>query len=180
MALHVRTTTIYTPAVANWCNVRLVVVGTRKNVDRFKDAARRRIETYFTPDMLEGESRDLSADRMCKAGQVRWQKTYRFQVRNGDGRQHFTRISKQYPHLWFILAFGDPNNDDNGSCLIRNGHGRTFIISNRAKDAVYRKHRHDPDDDSNENENRYWEAQSEMVDIAEQHWWSKIPGARRL
>lgn len=142
--------------MANWCDVRLIVIGPRAEVKRFHRHARReplspptyvpdiivdasdvyrparplaRPKDIFTPDMLFGESKEASASRMKTLGKGLCQKEYLFDVRNDDGRRHFRRISRLYPALYFVLVYHCPNGEEHGSYLIRGGRSRSYLLA---------------------------------------------------
>jgi len=64
--------------VANWCDARLIVVGQRPDVVELSRHARTRPSSLFEPDMLEGESQDLFAERMETLGRGLSKKKYVF------------------------------------------------------------------------------------------------------
>jgi len=101
-------------AMANWCNARLIVVGQRSVVLHFSKQARTRKKagaadladweryrpsSIFTPDMLVGEGKELSSERIERWTSEISRKKYLFQIRNDDGRDHFTEISRRFKSL---------------------------------------------------------------------------------
>ena len=99
-----------------------------------------------------------------------YRKRYVFQVRNDTGEEHFTRVSKRYRRLSFVVVYGDPNGDCYGSALIAKGERQEYVISPRQARAVWRKHKVTLED---EDEWRFWEASWELMDLAEAHWTSR-------
>jgi hypothetical protein len=131
--------------------------------------------------MLEGEAQELFSERIRNLGKGLYQKTYKFQVRNDDGRDHFQQLSKQHTNLCFVLVYADPASGGFGSYLIRRGRTRTYSIPDKRIEAVMAKHGVDygSDDDS-----PYWEGSWKLMDVAQDYWqgsilkeW-KIPRAR--
>lgn len=157
--------------MANWCNVRLVLSGLRSAVLEFSRRARSRPSSYFEPDMLAGEAQELFSERIRNLDKSLYQKVYKFQVRNDDGRNHFQELSKQHTNLCFVLVYADPASGDFGSYLIRQGRTRKYSIPQKTKEAVMAKHGvdYDYDDDS-----PYWEASWELMDLAHDHWRGSI------
>lgn len=166
--------------MSNWANVDLEVVGRRADVLAFSEQARRR-KDYFTPEMRMGEGSPLSSARLRLVGGSKlWKKTYSFQVAHDDEKAHFRRLSRKHPQCWFVIAYGDPNADDNGGHLIRAGRCRSIRLSNEAKEDVYRKTGFDSEldatEDDDDNEVRFWEAQWEMLSVCLELWHAQIPG----
>jgi hypothetical protein len=90
--------------MANWSNVRLLVAGRRFDVLCFSRLTRARPSAVFEPDMLEGEAQELFSERAGRLDTNVLSKVYKFQVHNGDGIQHFRRVSRQHPALCFVLT----------------------------------------------------------------------------
>lgn len=153
--------------MANWCNARLVVIGSRQSVVAFAQKARARPESVFRGDMLIGEAQELHAERLERADAGRYRKVYLFQVRNDDGFEHFRRLSKRHRSLAFVLVYGDPNLDMYGSYHLQLGHARPYQPTGRRQAAVMRNHRVTGEE---EDDLRFWEASWELMDIAEAHW----------
>jgi hypothetical protein len=121
--------------MANWCNLRLLVTGVPKNLKPFRRAAGAlsgRIDTnrstIFTPEMEYGEGGDLEA-----GGVRRFQKRFQcaifgLQGRNDDYVDHFREVSRRFPTLAFVLVYSDPNADEHGSYLLRNGRQRLWSV----------------------------------------------------
>jgi hypothetical protein len=153
--------------MANWCNVRLLVAGRREDVVYFARHARLHPPEVFAPDMLEGEGGALTSDRARRAGAGSLRKTYRFQVRNDDGRAHFRRVSRRFPKLSIVLTYFDPASGDCGSDLICHGKSRHFSVSQKRVEAIMAQHGvlDEPDDDW-----RYWQASLAAMDLAEARW----------
>lgn len=153
--------------MANWINARLIATGPRDAVLAFAEAARDETKRVFRADMLIGEASPLRRDRAERVADGVYRKRYLFQVRNDTGEEHFTRVSKRYRRLSFVLVYGDPNGDSYGSALIAKGERQEYIISPRQSRAVWRKHKVTLED---EDEWRFWEASCELMDLAEAHW----------
>jgi hypothetical protein len=172
--------------VANWCNLELRVTGLPDTVKVFRRAAGAlsgRIDatrsTIFTPEMEYGESGDLVAH-----GVHRIQKRFRcavftFQGRNDDHVDHFREISHRYPTLAFVLVYSDPNADDHGSFLLRNGRQRWWRVPDRTREAIVRQayvrngavdENGAVDYDSDDSEDADWDAFAEIATVAERKW----------
>ena len=156
--------------MANWINARLIATGPRDAVLAFAAAAHVQTKRVFRPDMLIGEAVPLRRDRVERVADGLYRKRYIFQVRNSTGEEHFTRVSKRYPRLSFVLVYGDPNGDSYGSALIARGERQEYVISARQARAVWRKHRVTDEDDD---DSRFWEASWELMDLAEAHWTAR-------
>ena len=158
--------------MANWCNVRLIVVGKRLDVLRFARVCRRRPSSIFEADMLQGEAQDLFSERATGLGPNLLKKLYVFQVRGDDGFNHFRNVSRQHPELRFVLVYGDPNCDDYGSYFLADGRARSYKISDSQKAGVMAKNSGADEDapDSDEEDLRFYEASWELMDLAEAHW----------
>jgi hypothetical protein len=156
--------------MANWSNVQLVIAGRSASVLRFSRLARVRPSSLFQPDMRQGEGGNLTSTRVAKLGSNLLKKAYSFQVRNDDGLQHFRRVSRRYPKLCFVLSYGDPNADDYGSYFILRGRARSYKLSDRLKEAVMARHGVTGDAEDDDDEWRFWDASSDLVDLAEAHW----------
>jgi len=167
-------------AMANWCNIRLVVHGPASAVKRFATQARRQPDSLFRDDMLQGEGMDLEADPTTRlaAGTVR--KSYRFQGRNDDGRGHFRKVSRAFPRLTFIVVWDDVNDPRVGSYLIRRGRSKRYVVPQNFVNAVFRKHGLDyenPAFEGDEDEgSREMDATLELMDLAQTHWESSMRG----
>ena len=164
--------------MANWCNARLIVFGARNDVLEFGKLVRTNPERFFSPDMIEGEGRDLLAERMVRIkdlGGDYAQKEYLFQIRNDDGEQHFTQLSKIFTRMLFVLIYG---NYDAGSYLIESGKAKKYEIPQELLESTMEKHKIDENGDTiGEDEFElvgYWEAQWELMDLAGKHWDEKI------
>jgi hypothetical protein len=190
--------------VANWSNVRLIVVGPPRHVERFRKLARPYVadakkpppwlrrgkrqvfdppDPLFTPDMLHGEGGDLFEEPVRRIGRHRLRAEYKFQARNDDGVEHFSDVSLRFPDLRFLVVWGDPNADSFGSAYVRNGAVTAYEVGDRRRGAIYNRHRREygrefPDDDDDLFE---WDAFSEMMDVAENRWRSVLmPRQRRV
>ena len=104
--------------MANWINARLIATGPRDAVLAFAAAAHDETKRVFRADMLIGEAAPLRRDRVERVAEGLYRKRYIFQVRNDTGEEHFTRVSKRYRRLSFVVVYGDPNGDCYGSALI--------------------------------------------------------------
>lgn len=158
----------------NWCNVRLIIVGRRPDVLSFSRLARLRPSSVFEPDMLHGEGADLSSERIqCieTLGPDFAKKVYRFQVLADDGLEHFRRLSRKEGALCFVLVYADPNCDSYGSYFITQGRARRYEQPDRLKQEVMERHGYTAD---SEEDWRFWEASSELMDLAERHWEDSI------
>ena len=110
--------------MANWSNARLLVNGPRDAVLAFAAATRDETKRVFRADMLIGETSPVRRGQLERVGDGLYRKRFTFQVRNGTGCEHFTRVSKRYRRISFVLVFGDPNADEYGSALIARGEAR--------------------------------------------------------
>ena len=150
--------------MANWGNVHLVVIGSRSSVLAFSMSARRRSK-YFTREMRNGEGGDLSSERAHRtAGTKTWEKHFRFQTAHDDEREHFRRLSIRHPNCWFVMSYSDPDADDVGGHLVRDGQSRSFRMSTRQRAACYRRAGYDPNCNTEDNDVLFWEAQWMMMD----------------
>jgi hypothetical protein len=96
---------------------------------------------------------------------------YRFQICNDDGREHFCRVSRQFPGLCFVLIYWDPNGPTCGSYFIARGRARCYELPEALCEAIMAKHgvTEKSDDDFG-----YWEASWELMDLAETHWQQSL------
>ena len=94
--------------------------------------------------MLAGEAKELFSERTERWTPKISRKKYLFQIRNDDGRDHFTEISRRFKSLWFVLVYDGAGGGQWGSYLIRQGRCRSY---SRVED--------DWDD---EDDWRFWEA----------------------
>lgn len=117
--------------------------------------------------MLHGEAHDLHSERIVTLEPGLAKKVYKFQIRNDDGREHFCRLSRQFPALCFILVYFDPNNDPSGSYFISRGRARSYELPAQLHEAVMARHGVIEDSDD---EWCYWEASWELMDLAEAYW----------
>lgn len=172
--------------MANWGNLQLSVIGRKEDLVPFRKAAGRlkgRIDTskssVFLAEMEYGESRDLEAAGVTPFGRRFARAEYLFQGRGDDHGEHFEGISRQYPALAFVLAFGDPNGDAHGSYLLLNGKRRTWAVSARLHRQLMMKHyrkwklldsRGHVDYDAEDSDWAEWDAMFEMLEIAEKRW----------
>ena len=102
--------------MANWSNLRLIVIGSPADVTLFRRAAGAleghidtKKSTVFIPDMEFGEGGDLQADAVTVFRRVYRQASYLFQGRNTDYVDHFKTVSRKFPTLAFVLVWSDPN-----------------------------------------------------------------------
>lgn len=151
--------------MSNWTNCRLLVVGPKTAVIRFARMARAKPCPVFAPDMLCGEGKDLTADRMERVGPHQYQKCYQFQTADDDGIGHFQSISRIYPGINLLLVFADPNSGEVGSCFLHAGRARHYILPGKKLDVIFTLHGYDHEADDNEVE--YWEALGAAMDAAQ-------------
>ena len=137
----------------------------------------------FALDMMIGESNMLFAERMKNLGQGLSQKGYSFDVRNDDGRGHFRKISRRYPSLHFVLAYGDPNIGEFGSYLMRDGRSQRYLVPEDLIESTILKHGYDYERDEHpkgnkmydeDNELAYMEASWDLMDQAEERWLNLV------
>ncbi|HUS23237.1 MAG TPA: hypothetical protein VMZ66_14630 [Aeromicrobium sp.] len=152
-------------------NARLLADGPRDAVLAFAAATHDETKRIFTADMLAGEATPSRRDRVRRVGDGIYRKGFTFQVRNDTGERHFTRVSKRYRRLSFVLVYGDPNSDTYGAARIARGELQDYVLSPRQARAVWRKHKVTLED---EDEWRFWEASWELMDLAEAHWTSRL------
>lgn len=162
--------------MANWCNARLIVAGRRSDVLSFSRLSRARPSSLFEPDMQHGEGDDLRSERIETLERGLAKKVYRFQICNDDGREHFCRVSRQFPALCFVLVYFDPNNDPSGSFFILRGRARSYELPVQLHKAVMAKHGVTEDTDEDD---CYWDASWELMDLAEAHWTQTLLRAIR-
>jgi hypothetical protein len=176
--------------MANWCNLRLSVIGTPEEVARFRKAAgpadgriRADQSRIFTADMERGEGDDLKAYGTKRWGRRFERAEYVLQGRNTDYSDEFLEISTRHPQLAFVLTFSDPNDDSHGSYLMLGGDSRMWGIPARLHREVMRKHykrqgcmdrRGRVDYDHDNADDAEWDAFFEMMDLAAAHWDGKI------
>lgn len=172
--------------MANWCNLRLSVIGRPDDVLAFrKDAGRLegRIKAakskIFLPEMEIGESRDLEAAAAGRFRRTFQRAEYLFQGRNDDHGDHFRSVSERYPRLAFVLTYGDPNADAHGSHLFLAGRQRIWQVPQRLHRELMRRHyrrwkaldaRGRMDYDHEQSSEAEWDAYFEMMDRAAAHW----------
>lgn len=160
--------------LANWCNARLVVVGRRPVLREFSKHTRVKPSSVFGPDMLQGESQDLIAERMRGIGPHLSMKKYMFQVRGDDGLDHFRDVSRRCISLYFVLAYHDPNVGEFGSYLIRQGRSRAYAVPEGLINSVMWMHGVDFEAGDYEVQGGYWEASLEIMDQAESRWLTRL------
>ena len=154
--------------MSNWCNAHLIVAGRRSAVLRFSRLSRVRPSALFGLYMLEGEGGDLQSERIKTLEPGFATKEYTFQICNDDGRTHFTRLSRQFPTLDFVVVFFDPNNSPIcGSFFISRGRARSYVVPEEVETAVFAKHGYT--EDSNDDDG-FWEASWELEELAKAHW----------
>lgn len=155
--------------MANWCDVRLIVIGLRAEVLGFSRLTRSRPESFFERGMLEGEGKAPFSERAQRLGPNHLKKMYEFQVRNGNGYEHIRLASRDYPALGFILVYGDLNVDEYGSYFIQCGRARSYHLSFRQKGAMWARHDATTNEEIDEDE-RLSQVCKEMMEMAEAHW----------
>jgi hypothetical protein len=166
--------------MSNWCNVRLIVAGPRTAVLRFSRLAPlRRPSSIFEPDMLRGESAELSSSRVKRLKPNFLKKVYDFQVRHYSGIDHFRTVSRRYPVLRFVLVYGDPNANDYGSYFISRGRARSHRISGPHVEAVIARHGY-TGEDGGDSDTDFWDVSFELMDLAEAHWKKSLVGKSLL
>jgi hypothetical protein len=69
----------------------------------------------------------------------------------------------------YASGYGDPNIDDYGSYIIRQGRSRSYSVSERLKIAVMARCGVD-DITDDESDWRFWDASWELMDLAQEHW----------
>lgn len=170
-----------------------MVVGPRVEVTRFARDARpqvleapklRRIvgtvirepkpRDIFALDMMIGEGQELFAERMSSLGQGLSQKEYIFQVAREDERQHFRKVSRRYPLLYFVLAYHANSIGEYGSYLIRDGRSEWYRVPEAMIDSVMANHGWDENNDDDDNELAWLEASWELTDLAEARWLNVV------
>jgi hypothetical protein len=156
--------------MANWCNVRLVVIGPRPSVAVFAQQAKTAPAQIFRSYMLVGESGELISERMEKFGSAASKRTYSFQGRSDDGLNHFKALSRTYPELRLILAFGEAGDDRRGSYLVRRGRVRKFTFPQPLWDQILAKHGYGPESGDDGEYWKYCEAEWEALDVSVAHW----------
>lgn len=153
--------------MANWCNARLILTSRRSGVLRFSRLSRARPSSLFESDMLHGERDDLHSERVETLERGLAKTVYSFQIYNDDGREHFCRVSRQFPALCFVLVYFDPNNDPSGSFFILSGRARSYEQPVQVDKAVMAKHGVTEDSEADD---CHWDASWELMDLAEAHW----------
>jgi hypothetical protein len=172
--------------LANWCNIRLSVIGRPADVEPFRKAAgalegriRTKRSSIFLEEMELGEGGDLTANGVRPFRRRFERAEYAFQGRNTDHLDHFQEISKRYPSLAFVVTYGDPNGDSHGSHLVLKGRARTWEVRGRTRDDIvrraYRKYRCVDargrlDYDADYTDLADWDAYGEMMDLASVRW----------
>lgn len=116
-----------------------------------------------------GETSDLRGERIVAASRGMARKAYAFQAAREDPAAHFRRLSRLESDLVFVLVEADPNSDNYGSALIRNGSVRRYRVPESVEAAVMKRHGVTGSDDDEEDW-RFWEASWELMDRAEAHW----------
>jgi hypothetical protein len=145
----------------DWIN-RLVVRGPAKDVETFAKMAtdprilgdqfdepsrrRQRLGLSFNAFLngLPAERRaqlhrkvtepwDLSLDPLVSLAGGMVERTYRFMLRHYEPDALLTEVSKQYPHLCFVLGWVEPNVDDQASRFIHAGHSFLYRLPEKRK-----------------------------------------------
>ena len=155
--------------MANWCNARLIIYGRRGDVLSFSRLSRARPSSLFGPNMLHGEAADWRSERIVTLEPGLAKKVFIFEIRNDDGREHFCRVSRQYPALCFVLVYWEPNVPPSGSYFIRRGRVRSYELPDQLRETVMTRHGYTEDSDDDDDW-RYWEASWELMDLAEAYW----------
>ena len=145
---------------------------------KFSRRARVRPRSIFKDDMLDSQGEGLFGGRMKRFDSDLYGKTYYFTVRNDDGRQHFTRLSRQFESLRFVLTYDDSGSGEIGSYLIHRGRSKAYLIPEQQMDSVMSRHEVDFDADweadDGENWTRFVESRWELMDSAEQRWMRSV------
>jgi hypothetical protein len=161
--------------VADWSDVRLVVLGKKADVTAFNRRAKARPLSVFDPNMLAGENTELWAERMQQLNEGLYGKRYIFQVRNDDGREYFTDLSRQFPSLRFVLTWDYSGDGEIASCLIQRGRSKLYVLTDRQIERVLVAHGYDLKGNATDEVDqwlRFIDARSELRDRAEK-WWLK-------
>ena len=159
--------------MANWSNCRLVVLGPRASLTRFSKRFPVRPSSKVWGPYFRGETSDLFAERISTISPGLSRKAYMFQVARGDGKEHFQSLSRQAPDLGFVLVYACPGVDNYGSYLLRNGSARSYRLPAQVLGRVMAKHGVTSSDDDTEDW-RFWDAASELMDLAEAHWSTAV------
>ena len=179
--------------MGNWGVVRLTVTGTPYRVIQFARMAgptwgriRRPKPPVWLPWMEFGESDDLEADGLEIRNDVA-RVAYNFQTKSPDVLDHFKGVSRQFPALHFVLAWGDPELTSISSDHVRAGRVRHYEIPDRTIRATQRRYLHEyvGEDLSGATDDQEWdadiEAEGELIQRAIAHWdkevgWRTRPG----
>ena len=155
--------------MANWANYRLVVHGRRPSVIAFSRRYPARRSSGVWGRFFVGETSDLRGERIVVTARGIARKAYAFQAAREDPAGHFRRLSRIERGLVFVLVEADPNSDNYGSALIRNGSVRRYRVPESVEAAVMDRHGVTGSGDDEEDW-RFWEASWELTDLAEAHW----------
>jgi hypothetical protein len=101
-------------------------------------------------------------------------KRYIFNVRDDDGRSHFTPVSREFPDLTFVLTWDYSGDDEIGSSRIQNGRCKTRLMSFKYMESVYDARGVDFDNFDDESWFNYCEARIRFREEAEDWWLDRI------
>src|ERR1039457_5218472 len=89
-----------------------------------------RASRVFKEDMVAGGYQELFCERATSIGLDLLEKKYIFQAWDGQGHEHFRKLSRLYPGLRFVYVYGWDgwNEHSYGSYLIRQGHIRRYRV----------------------------------------------------
>ena len=162
--------------MANWSNAHLIIAGPSRRRTRISAVwPQRGLPPFLSRTCCVAKTQKLTSERSKAAwlGTFR-RKLYRFQVRNGDGLQHFRRLSRRHLSLCFVLAYGDPNGDDYGSYFILKGRARAYSLSAQQKEAVMRRHGVTGDMTTRTMSGVFGKHHGNWSDLAEAHWQKSV------
>jgi hypothetical protein len=174
--------------MGNWSNVRLVVIGTRTEVETFAKIAgrtdgriRRPKPPVWEPWMEFGECADLEADGFQHRRSLS-RIDYRFQTKSPDVLTHFRGVSRRFPKLHFILGWGDPELTDIYSDYVRAGRARHYTVPERTRNEVRRRHLRDwgatgEGIDEDDEDEEFWadvDAEWELIGVVVARWEKEV------
>ena len=101
--------------------------------------------------------------------------TYKFQLSAFEPEDLIIRVSRLYPHLYFIIGCVAPSVDAQSSLLVHNGQSWQWRLPVRRKNAIWNKLAHGKTDDNSDE--LTWglaEADWQMIDEVVEHWRLKV------